>query len=327
MYDILGIGNAVTDILVEVDHTFITEHKLELGAMKLVNEDFINTLLQEVEDEKVAAGGSVANTLSTISSIGGKCAFIGSRKNDKYGKLFTSSMLSKDIKLINDENTEGKTSSICLVLITPDGERTMCTYLGASTELKKVDVQEDIFKSIKLIYLEGYLFDLQDAKEIFYYVANNAVHYGYKVALSLSDPFCVDRHRDDFLKLISKKVSILFSNTNEIESLYECDRKKAMDKASMSADIVVTTMGKNGSSLLKGSKYIEIASYDAIVKDTTGAGDNYAAGFLQSFMQGNSLETSMRAGSLCAAEIIKIIGARQQVDLKALLNKRKLLKH
>ena len=168
MYDILGIGNAVTDILVEVDHTFITEHKLELGAMKLVNEDFINTLLQEVEDEKVAAGGSVANTLSTISSIGGKCAFIGSRKNDKYGKLFTSSMLSKDIKLINDENTEGKTSSICLVLITPDGERTMCTYLGASTELKKVDVQEDIFKSIKLIYLEGYLFDLQDAKEIFY---------------------------------------------------------------------------------------------------------------------------------------------------------------
>ena len=272
------------------------------------------------------AGGSVANTLSTISSLGGKCAFIGSRKNDKYGKLFTDSMSSKDIKLINKENVEGKASSVCLVLITPDGERTMCTYLGASNELKNKDIQEDILKNTKLVYLEGYLFDLQEAKDIFYYIVNNASHFGYKVALSLSDSFCVDRHREDFLKLINKNISILFSNTDEIESLYECERKKAMNKAAKTTEIVIATMGKNGSSLYKGSEYIEIDSYEAIAKDTTGAGDNYAAGFLHSFIQGNTLKEAMLAGSFCAAEIVKIIGARQNADLKDLLNKQKLLK-
>jgi len=326
MYEILGIGNAVTDILVEVDNNFISKHNLSPGTMKLVNEDFIKSLLEELKVNNVMAGGSVANTLSTISSLGGKCAFIGSRKNDKYGKLFTDSMSSKDIKLINKENVEGKASSLCLVLITPDGERTMCTYLGASNELKNKDIQEDILKNTKLVYLEGYLFDLQEAKDIFYYIVNNASHFGYKVALSLSDSFCVDRHREDFLKLINKNISILFSNTDEIESLYECERKKAMNKAAKTTEIVIATMGKNGSSLYKGSEYIEIDSYEAIAKDTTGAGDNYAAGFLHSFIQGNTLKEAMLAGSFCAAEIVKIIGARQNADLKDLLNKQKLLK-
>ena len=294
--------------------------------MKLVNEDFIKSLLEDLKVNNVMAGGSVANTLSTISSLGGKCAFIGSRKNDKFGKLFTDSMSSKDIKLINKENVEGKASSVCLVLITPDGERTMCTYLGASNELKNKDIQEDILKNTKLVYLEGYLFDLQEAKDIFYYIVNNASHFGYKVALSLSDSFCVDRHREDFLKLINKNISILFSNTDEIESLYECERKKAMNKAAKTTEIVIATMGKNGSSLYKGSEYIEIDSYEAIAKDTTGAGDNYAAGFLHSFIQGNTLKEAMLAGSFCAAEIVKIIGARQNADLKDLLNKQKLLK-
>lgn len=326
MYEILGIGNAVTDILVEVDNNFISKHDLSPGTMKLVNEDFIKSLLEGLKVNNVMAGGSVANTLSTISSLGGKCAFIGSRKNDKYGKLFTDSMSSKDIKLINKENVEGKASSLCLVLITPDGERTMCTYLGASNELKNKDIQEDILKNTKLVYLEGYLFDLQEAKDIFYYIVNNASHFGYKVALSLSDSFCVDRHREDFLKLINKNISILFSNTDEIESLYECERKKAMNKAAKTTEIVIATMGKNGSSLYKGSEYIEIDSYEAIAKDTTGAGDNYAAGFLHSFIQGNTLKEAMLAGSFCAAEIVKIIGARQNADLKDLLNKQKLLK-
>ena len=326
MYEILGIGNAVTDILVEVDNNFISKHNLSPGTMKLVNEDFIKSLLEELKVNNVMAGGSVANTLSTISSLGGKCAFIGSRKNDKYGKLFTDSMSSKDIKLINKENVEGKASSLCLVLITPDGERTMCTYLGASNELKNKDIQEDILKNTKLVYLEGYLFDLQEAKDIFYYIVNNASHFGYKVALSLSDSFCVDRHREDFLKLINKNISILFSNTDEIESLYECERKKAMNKAAKTTEIVIATMGKNGSSLYKGSEYIEIDSYEAIAKDTTGAGDNYAAGFLHSFIQGNTLKEAMLAGSFCAAEIVKIIGARQNADLKDLLNKQKILK-
>ena len=325
-YDILGIGNAVTDILVEVDYSFLKKNELEEGAMQLVDEAVINNLLSDLSISKTLAGGSVANTLATISNLGGNCAFIGSRKNDKFGKLFSKSMNENNIYLSNQENENGKSSSLCLVLITPNGERTMCTYLGASTNLSNEDMDISLLKKSKIIYLEGYLFDLQEAKDIFYYIVNNASHFGYKVALSLSDSFCVDRHREDFLKLINKNISILFSNTDEIESLYECERKKAMNKAAKTTEIVIATMGKNGSSLYKGSEYIEIDSYEAIAKDTTGAGDNYAAGFLHSFIQGNTLKEAMLAGSFCAAEIVKIIGARQNADLKDLLNKQKLLK-
>ncbi len=326
MYDILGIGNAITDILVEVDKKFINKHKLAVGTMKLVNEEFINLLLNDLEKTEVLAGGSVANTLATVSSIGGKCAFIGSRKKDKYGRLFTESMFAKDITLINEENINGKSSSKCLVLITPDGERTMCTFLGASNDLKITDLNEDILQKTKIVYLEGYLFDLQEAKDIFFYIVNKASQFNYEVALSLSDSFCVDRHRQDFLRLINNKIAILFSNESEIEALYECERKDAMNKASLKADIVVTTMGEKGSSLLKGREYIEIKAFNSLVKDTTGAGDNYAAGFIHSYIQGNSLKESMLAGSFCAAEIIKILGARQEVNLKDLLIEKKLLK-
>ena len=193
-YDVLGIGNAVTDIFVEVEESFLKKNNLVEGTMKLVDEVFIMELLKDLNISKTYAGGSVANTLSTISKLGGKCAFIGSRKNDKYGNLFSNSMEQEKIDLLNKENTEGKASSLCLVLVTPNGERTMCTYLGASTNLNNDNLELSSLTNSNIIYLEGYLFDLPEAKDIFYKVVDKAKENNYQVALSLSDPFCVERH-------------------------------------------------------------------------------------------------------------------------------------
>ncbi len=326
-YNILGIGNAVTDILVEVDYSYLKENNLEEGAMKLVDEITIQELLSDLNISKTLAGGSVANTLATISNLGGSCAFIGSRKNDKYGKLFSKSMLENNIYLSNEENENGKSSSLCLVLITPNGERTMCTYLGASTNLSNDNIDVPLLKNSKIIYLEGYLFDLPEAKDIFYAVVNNATKYGYEVALSLSDPFCVDRHRKDFIKLINKKIGILFSNKSEMEALYKCDIKNALLESSKNVKISISTLGEKGSILYYDNNFLESEAFPIKVIDTTGAGDNFAAGFLYSYINKIPLEMCMKAGALCASETIKAIGARPQNNLKELLIKNSILKN
>ena len=326
-YDILGIGNAVTDILVEVDYSFLKKNELEEGAMQLVDEAVINNLLSDLSISKTLAGGSVANTLATISNLGGNCAFIGSRKNDKFGKLFSKSMNENNIYLSNQENENGKSSSLCLVLITPNGERTMCTYLGASTNLSNEDMDISLLKKSKIIYLEGYLFDLPEAKNIFYAVVNNAAKYDYEVALSLSDPFCVDRHRKDFIKLINKKINILFANKSEMEALYKCDIKNALLESSKNVKISISTLGEKGSILYYDNKILEAEAYPVNVIDTTGAGDNFAAGFLYSYINQVSFENCMKAGALCASETIKTIGARPQSNLKELLTKNSILEN
>ncbi len=325
-YDILGIGNAVTDIFVEVEQQFIKDNNLTEGTMKLVDEAFIINLLKDLRISKTFAGGSVANTLSTIAKLGGSCGFIGNRKNDKYGKLFTKSMQETKIRLFNNENEDGKSSSLCLVLITPNGERTMCTYLGASTKLNKKNLNMEDLKKSNIVYLEGYLFDLPEAKEIFYDVVDNAKAFGYKVALSLSDPFCVERYREDFIKLIKKNINILFSNEKEIEALFECKKEDALKIAGESVDIAIATLGEAGSLMYYKNGFINSKAFPVKVIDTTGAGDNYAAGFLYMYVQDLSLEDCMMAGSLCATETIKIIGARPSSDLKSLLIKNKILR-
>ena len=326
-YDILGIGNAVTDILVEVDYSYLKNNKLEEGSMKLVDESTINDLLLDLNASKTLAGGSVANTLDTIANLGGKCAFIGNRKKDKFGKLFSKSMLDNNIYLSNQESESGKSSSLCLVLITPNGERTMCTYLGASTNLSNDDMDLTLLKNSKIIYLEGYLFDLPEAKDIFYSVVNNANKYGYEVALSLSDPFCVDRHRKDFIKLINKKIGILFSNKSEMEALYKCDVKNALKECSKNVKVSISTMGEKGSILYYDNSFLETEACPTKVIDTTGAGDNFAAGFLYSYINQMPFETCMKAGALCASETIQVIGARPQSNLEELFIKNSILKN
>ena len=326
-YDILGIGNAVTDIFVEVEAPFLSANNLVEGTMKLVDEDFINEILKNLNVSTTLAGGSVANTLYTISKLGGSCAFIGSRKNDKYGKLFTASMEKENISLLNKENKAGKASSICLVLVTPNGERTMCTYLGASIELNKNNLDLDSFKKSQIIYLEGYLFDLPEAKDIFFHVVDLANEYDCKVALSLSDPFCVQRHRLDFIKLINKKLDILFANENEIEALFECDKKEALKITGDHVNIAIATLGKEGSLMYNQKEFTKSEAFKVLAEDTTGAGENYAAGFLYMYSRKAPLIDCMRAGSLCASETIKYLGARPKSNIKDLLLQSKIIKN
>ena len=324
-YDILGIGNAVTDIFVEVEDSFLIKNDLVEGTMKLVEESYIKKLLEGLSLSKTLAGGSVANTLSTVSKLGGSCAFIGSRKNDKYGNLFSYSMEEENIFLLNEENISGQASSICLVLITPNGERTMCTFLGASTSLNKNNIDLKNFTNTNIVYLEGYLFDLPDAKDIFYEVVDNASKYNYQVALSLSDSFCVERHRKDFKKLIDKKLNILFANENEIEALFECEKKEALITAGENVDIAIATLGEHGSLMYNKKEFLKSEAYKVSAIDTTGAGDNYAAGFLYMYVKNASLIDCMNAGSLCASETIKFIGARPSSNLRAMLVENKIL--
>ena len=326
-YNVLGIGNAVTDIFVEVEESFLKKNNLVEGTMKLVDEVFIMELLKDLNISKTYAGGSVANTLSTISKLGGKCAFIGSRKNDKYGNLFSNSMEQEKIDLLNKENAEGKASSLCLVLVTPNGERTMCTYLGASTNLNNDNLELSSLTKSNIIYLEGYLFDLPEAKDIFYKVVDKAKENKYQVALSLSDPFCVERHRTDFIKLINKKLNILFANENEIKALYECDKKEALENAGENVNIAIATLGAEGSLIYNEKQFIKSEAFKVEAIDTTGAGDNYAAGFLYMYGMDAPLIDCMKAGSLCASETIKSLGARPTSNLKDLLIENNIIKN
>ena len=325
--DLLGIGNAITDILVSIDYQFLEKMKFDAGAMHLVDFKTINTILKKFKNNKVSAGGSVANTISMASNLGARCAFIGKRKNDEQGKMFSESMNASNILLPNGEVEVGAPSSTCLVMITPNGERTMLTYLGASTSLSQDDVDLKLLENTKIVYLEGYLFDLPEAKNLFNVIADKQEEYGFELALSLSDPFCVKRHKDDFLKLIEKKIKIIFSNQEEIESLFNCSMENALLKASNKALINICTQGGNGSTLCKKGKFIKSNAFTVNVKDTTGAGDNFAAGFLHGYINNYSLSKCSELGNYCAAETVKVIGARPDTNIKELLEKNKILEN
>ena len=325
--DLLGIGNAITDILVSVDYQFLEKMKFNAGTMHLVDFKTINAILKKFKDNKVSAGGSVANTISLASNLGDRCAFIGKRKNDDQGKMFSESMNASNILLPNSEVEIGEPSSTCLVMITPNGERTMLTYLGASTSLSQDDVDLKLLENTKIVYLEGYLFDLPSAKNLFNVIADKQKEYGFQLALSLSDPFCVKRHKEDFLKLIEKKIKIIFSNQEEIESLFDCSIENALLKASDKALISICTQGGNGSTLCKEGKFIKSNAFKINVKDTTGAGDNFAAGFLHGYINNYSLSKCSELGNYCAAETVKVIGARPDTNIKELLEKNKILEN
>jgi len=325
--DLLGIGNAITDILVEVDYHFLEKMNLQIGAMQLADYETINKTIKLFTEQKVSAGGSVANTISLTASLGNRCAFIGRRKNDFQGKLFSESMRANSIMLPNDEVETGKPSSTCLVMITPNGERTMLTYLGASTNLSEEEIDLNLLEKSKVVYLEGYLFDLPEAKKLFYNLAEKQKEFSFELALSLSDPFCVKRHKEDFLKLLEKKIKIVFSNQEELENLYNCGVEKALTKSSDKDLISVSTLGERGSLLNANKKLIKTEAIKVEVKDTTGAGDSFAAGFLHGYIHNLSLEKCSKIGNFCAAETVKIIGARPEVNMKDLLLKNNILEN
>ena len=324
-YDILGIGNAITDILINIDEKTLDSLKIEPGSMSLVDISFIRNILDKKKIVKTSAGGSVANTISALAKLGIECSFAGIRKNDEYGKLFSTSMQSDGIKLINNEKKEGYPSSICLVMVTPNGERTMCTYLGASGNFKNEDIDQDILDKYKIVYLEGYLFDLPEAKNIFFDIVKKSKRENFKVALSLSDGFCVDRHREDFKELINLNIDILFSNEQEIESLFEKDFTNSIKEAGNIVGTTIVTRGNKGAALFKNSKLITVDAIKTEVLDTTGAGDNFAAGYLYAFLNNLSIDKCLRAGVLCATDIIKHFGARTDNNIKNLFREHNII--
>jgi sugar/nucleoside kinase (ribokinase family) len=325
-FDVVGIGNAIVDVLAKADDAFLAGNRLTKGAMTLIDAARAELLYAAMGPAIECSGGSAANTMVGIASLGGRAGYIGKVAMDQLGDVFRHDIRSSGVTFATQAAKSGPPTARCLVFVTPDAQRTMQTYLGACVELGPDDVAETMVAGAAITYLEGYLWDKQAAKEAFRKAMKIARGASRKVALTLSDPFCVERHRAEFHDLVDHHVDILFANEAEIVSLYQA---KSFDDAIQHVHvrkdkIVVVTRSEKGSVVCNNSSMIQVPA-DRVehVADTTGAGDLYAAGFLYGFTQGRDLRTCARIGSIAAAEIISHIGARPETPLDQLV-KRKL---
>jgi sugar/nucleoside kinase (ribokinase family) len=319
-YDVVGIGNAIVDIIGRCDDAFLSKHDLRKGFMRLIDAREAEHLYALLQGGLERSGGSAANTIAGLASFGAKSAFIGRVADDKLGQSFARDIRAIGVAFDTAAATSGAPTALCIIFVTPDGERTMNTFLGASTELGPREVDEALIASAQVTYLEGYLFDKPEAKEAFHAAARMAAKAGRKTALTLSDAFCVDRHRDDFRKLVHHGVDILFANEKEITALYEVNRfEDAVTAVRRDCEIAVLTRSEQGSVIVTDRATIDIRPEPvAKVVDVTGAGDLYAAGFLYGFTRSLSLADCGRLGSLAAAEVIGHIGARPEQPLRQL---------
>lgn len=319
-FDVVGIGNALVDVLSHESDEFIERLDLVKGAMTLVEEDRSDELYAALSHRTEMSGGSAANTLAGVASFGGKAGYIGRIHDDDLGTVFAHDLKSLDVAFDSPRAAEGPSTGRCMIVVTSDAQRTMNTYLGASSLLGPEHLDLDLIRDAKVTYLEGYLFDRPAAKEA-YRVASDAAHAaGRKVALSLSDSFCVERHRADFQALVIKGVDILFGNTDEICALYECDTfEEAADHVRGHCEISCLTRGPKGSTVITGDDAWEIDAHQVPKRvDTTGAGDLYAAGFLYGYTQGMGLDRCGTLGSMAASAVIGHTGARPGLSLAQL---------
>ena len=325
-YDVLGIGNALVDVLVEVDDAFVEAEGLPKGGMTLVEREDSDTLYAKLPPGVEKSGGSCGNTMAGFAALasglgGGTGAYIGKVRDDQFGTVFRHDMTSMGVDFPTAAATAGPGTGKCLVLVTPDAQRTMVTYLGAASDFTPEDVSVEAVQAAKIVYLEGYLFDRDAAKEAFIAAADAAHDAGREVSLTLSDGFCVDRHRDAFKALVRDHVDILFANEDEILSLYQVSSfDEALQAARRDCRIACLTRSEKGSVILKGEEVhvVDAAPVDRVV-DTTGAGDQYAAGFLYGYSQGHDLTTAGKMGGIMAAEVISHHGARPEADVAALV--------
>jgi len=326
-HDVVGIGNAIVDIIGRCDEDFLTRHGRIKGSMQLVDAATVLQLYDDMGPAIEISGGSVANTMVGIASFGGKAGFIGKTADDQFGQVFRHDIRAAGVTFNTPSAGDTEPTGRSLILVTPDGQRTMNTALGVSPRLGGGEVDAELIASARILYLEGYLFDRPEAKAAFRQAAEIAAKAGRQVALSLSDPFCVDRHRPEFLKLIRESVDILFANEAEIISLYETTQfDDAARQAQTDTKLAALTRSEKGSVILSGGNSIVIpAAPVAKVVDTTGAGDLFAAGFLFGVATGKDLATAGKLGSMAAAEIISHIGARPEVKLGELARKQGLL--
>ena len=320
-FDVVGIGNAIVDVLVQADDRFLEDHDLTKGTMALVDEHQAERLYASVGPGLETSGGSAANTLAGVAQLGGRAGFIGRVRDDQLGGIFAHDIRSVGARFETPAATEGPSTARCLILVTPDAQRTMCTYLGASVGLDPADLDLEMVAQAKLLYLEGYLWDSDEAKAAFIAAAEMARAHGGEVALSLSDAFCVERHRDSFQELVDGHVDILFANEMEITALYKANSfEEAADQVRGRCKLAALTRSEQGSVVLNGSGTHSIAPFQlGPLLDTTGAGDLYAAGFLHAYTQGQAVEACGRLGSLCAGQVVTQLGPRPQGSLKQLV--------
>lgn len=326
--DVLTIGNAIVDVLAPTDETFLVTQKLAKGSMRLIDEERAEELYKAMGQVTIMSGGSAANTAAGVASLGGKAAFIGKVRNDELGELYAHDLAAIGVKFDVAPATEGPATARSFILITPDGERTMNTYLGACHNLTPDDIKPEIVKASSVIYLEGYLWDPPLAKEAFRKAVDIAHEDGNRIALTLSDTFCVDRYRDEFLTLMRDgSIDILFANTHELRSLYQTANEEAALEAFREEKVlgVITRSEQGALVVMHGETRSVPAHMVERVVDTTGAGDLFAAGFLTGLTRGRDLLDCARLGGLAAAEVISHVGPRPQVSLKDLAQQNALL--
>jgi len=321
-FDVLGIGNAIVDVLVQTSDQFLDENQLTKGTMGLVSAEEQSALYEKTGQAIESSGGSAANTMAGIAALGGRAAFSGKVKSDQLGHVFAHDIRGAGVAFTTPQATDGAPTATCLVLISPDGQRTMQTYLGACVEFNVQDLDAASIAVAKVVYLEGYLWDSDSARDAFFEAARIAHEAGRKVALSLSDPFCVDRYRDGFLTFIEEHVDILFANEDEILSLYEHDDfDVCAARIKGIVEIAALTRSEKGSVVVTADQSVTVpASPVEELIDTTGAGDAYAAGFLTAYTHGRDLKTAATLGGHLAAVIIQQIGARPSVSVQHLLH-------
>ncbi len=306
---ILGIGNAIIDVICKVEESFITKNNLTKGTMKLIfDENEFKDILTNLKIEKTVSGGSVANSIVGLSQLKNEVGFIGKISDDDFGAKYEEGLKKENVKYFYSKKKERLPTGSCLILVTPDSERTMCTFLGVAGKIGEIDVNEELIKKSDLIFLEGYLWDEGEPKKAF----EKAIKYSNKTAMSLSDLFCVERHKKNFLILVKEKLDLTFANESEIMSLI--DTKNFNDVVSFAKEVkkhIIITRGEKGAISIIGDKIIETkAKKNLTIKDLTGAGDLFAAGYLHSFINNLSNEKCLEKGIELASKVIQQIGAR-----------------
>ena len=326
-YQVVGIGNAVVDVITQSTDAFLTEMGIEKGIMQLVETERSEELFSAMDERVQTPGGSVANTIAGIGSLGLATGFIGRVRDDELGHFYADAMTREGIDFVNAPVAGGELpTSRSMIFVSPDGERSMNTYLGISAELGPDDVDESVAAGAEVVFLEGYLFDKDKGKDAFIRTARACRAAGGKAGIAISDPFCVERHRADFVSLIENEMDFVIGNEAEIRSLYQDNDLEAdLARVAAACPLVVCTRSGDGVSIMHEGKRTDIPVTKIVPVDATGAGDQFAAGFLFGLVSGRDMETCGRMGNVCAAEVISHIGPRPEVDMKALFAEHGLL--
>ena len=316
-YDVVGIGNAIVDVICRCDDAFLAEHGAPKGHMRLIEADELDRIYGAMGPAVEISGGSAANTMTGLAALGGQAAFIGKIGRDQFGSVFAHDIKAAGVAFDTPPADSDIPTARSLILVTPDGERTMNTFLGVSPQLDGGEIDADMIGAGKVTYLEGYLFDRPEAQAAFRQAAGIAKAAGRQVSLTLSDGFCVDRHREAFRDLIASDIDILFANESEITSLYQTSSfDEAAKQAGVDANLAVLTRSEKGSVVIAKDDMVQVQAFPVErVVDTTGAGDLFAAGFLFGQTKGMPHETSAKLGAMAAAEIISHVGARPEANL------------